>query len=436
MKSLLRTSIPASIAALCLFLAVPALAAEPADVVPEIRDDGVFIESGSDLSDEQASDLVALVRNQGERFSIVVLTEDPGSGAVAFGDAVVDRLGSNSGLVFVLTPDDVGVAGTGEVFTLEEIDIALDAAVEAGGSDADYATTFVSALTGEPLVSAPATTLGSVSEPVAPASPASGGGFGFLWFIVIVGGIGLLIFWMVKRSKKQQALSTENELAAARAEIQTQVDALANDILDMEDEVRMADSDRIDALYNEAGETYRNASEALGSADTPGEFLDITNDLDLAIWQLDSAEALLDGKEPPPKPEPKRLEPVAVPSQGPRPSTGSGGGPLGVPPRPTGTSGGYTRRSSRRSGSLSPSVIEMLITLGAGALASRGRRTRMPTAGTTPGQSTSSRSGGGFLPSPSRRGTTSSRSSRSTRSSRSSRRGTGGRIRTGRKRRK
>ena len=217
MKSLLRTSIPATIVAVCLLFAVPALAAEPAEVVREIRDDGVFIESGSDLSDAQASDLVALVRNQGERLSIVVLTEDPGSGAVAFGDAVVDRLGSNSGLVFVLTPDDVGVAGTGEVFTLEEIDIALDAAVDAGGSDADYATNFVSALTGEPIVSAPVSTLEPVIQPVPSTSAeSSGGGFGFLWFILIVGGIGLVIFWMVRRSRRQEGLSTENELAAAR----------------------------------------------------------------------------------------------------------------------------------------------------------------------------------------------------------------------------
>lgn len=201
--------------------------------------------------------------------------------------------------------------------------------------------------------------------------------------------------------------------------------------------MRMADNDRIDALYNEAGETYRNASEALADADTAKEFLDITNDLDLAIWQLDSAEALLDAKVPPPKPEPKRLEPV-VGGAGPRPSTQSGGGPLGMPPRPTYPKDGYSRRSTRRSGGMSPSVIEMLITLGAGALAGRGRGSRSSTGRSTPSGTTSTCSGdgGGFLPSPSRRGTSSSRTSRSSRTPRSSRRGTGGRIRTGRKRRK
>jgi len=443
MKPLFRSSLVVVVVAMTVLAATPAFAAEPADVASGIRDDGVYVESGSDLSESEAGELVATVRNQGERFSIVVLTQAPVGGAVAFGDAVVDRLG-DPGLIFVLTPDDVAVVGVGEIYDLDEIDAALDVAADRGGSDGDYVSNFVSELTGVAVVAPtpdPITT--TVPEPGATSTPAgssSGGGSGFLWFILIVGGLGLFIFWMLRRSRRQQGLSTENELAAARAEIQLQIDAVANDILDMEDEVRMADNDRVDTLYNAAGETFRDASEALAEADTPKEFLDITNDLETAIWQLDSAEALLDGKAPPPQPKPKRPEPVAAPSPSPRPSAGTGGG-LGVPPRPTYPKGGYDRRPTRRSRGMSPSLIEMLITLGAGALANRSRRPRTrraPTRTTSRTSSrTSDRSGGGFLPSPSRKGTRTSRSSRSTRSSpRSSRRGTGGRIRTGRKRRK
>ncbi len=403
-----------------LLIAATALAAEPSDVAGEIRDDGVFVEPGSDLTESAAGDLVATVRNEGERFSIVVLTSDPGSGAVTFGDAIVDRLGESSGLIFVLTPDDVAVVGSGDVYTLDEIDDALDRAVDAGGFDTDYVTNFVEALTGIDVAAT------SDPEPAAPgASPDSGGGgFGFIGFIVIVGGALLLIFWLVRRSKQQDDLRTESQLAAARAEIQKQIDAVANDLLDMEDEVRSANNDRVDELYNAAGETYQEASDALVEADSAAEFLDITNDLDTAIWQLDSAEALLDGKSPPPKPLPKRLEPVPSPS--PAQEGDSSGGPLGVPPRPSHPTGGYARRPTRRSSGMSPNLIEMLVTLGAGALASRSR-------GPAPAPR-ARRSGGGFLPSPSRKGSRSSRSSRS--SSRSSRRGTGGRIRTGRKRRR
>ncbi|MDJ0960646.1 MAG: hypothetical protein QNJ88_08310 [Acidimicrobiia bacterium] len=421
---------------LLLVVAPAALAAEPADVAQEIRDDGVFVESGSDLSEADAGELVAAVRNQGERFSIVVLADDPGSGAVVFGDAVVDRLGGLAGLIFVLTPDDLAVVGSGEVYTLDEIDDALDEAIDAGGSDTAYATNFVEALTGTDVALAP-----EPSEPVTSTDSGGGGGFGFIGFIVIVGGALVLIFWLVRRSKRNEDLRTENQLAAARAEIQEQIDAVANDLLDMEDEVRSANNDRVDDLYNAAGEAYQEASDTLAKADSPREFLDIANDLEVAIWQLDSAEALLDGKQPPPKPTPERLEPAAVP--GPEPAGGTGGGPLGVPPRPTYPKGEYARRPTRRSSGMSPNLIEMLITLGAGALAGRSRGPApAPRARTTPTRRSrpSRRSGGGFLPSPSRKGSSSSRPSRSSRSSRSSgrssRRGTGGRIRTGRKRRK
>ncbi len=416
MDSRARLSAAAAAFLFPLIIASAAWAAEPAEVAREIRDDGVFVESGSDLSEADAGNLVAAVRNEGERFSIIVLTESVTGGATTFGDAVVDRL-SDPGLIFVLTPDDVAVVGEGVVYTLEEIDDALDLAISVGGTDTDYAFNFVDTLTGAVVVTpvpaepAPQPT----PEPAATSTPepSSGGGSGFLWFIVIVGGIGLFIFWMVRRSKQRQELSTENELAAARAEIQEQIDAVANDLLDMEDEVRQANNDRVDDLYNAAGEAYQEASDALAKADTPGEFLDITNDLDLAIWQLDSAEALLDGKAPPPKPTPKRLEPV-ITAPSPQPQSGGGSGPLGVPPRPSyPKGGGYERRPTRRSRGMSPSIIEMLITLGAGALANRGRRPTMPSARTSPRRTSrgSGRSGGGSF-------------------------GTGGRIRTGRKRRR
>jgi hypothetical protein len=394
-----------------LAVAAPAWGAEPDEVAREIRDDGVFVESGSDLSEADAGELVAAVRNRGERFSIVVLTRDPGSGAVTFGDAVVDRL-SDPGLVFVLTPDDVGVVGENVVFTLDEIDAALDAALDAGASDSAYASAFVEALTGETVSVTPGSP--------ATGSESSGGAGAVLWFLVVVAAVGLFIFFIVRRSRARQEAAAENELTVARSEIQQQLDAVANDILDMEDEVRSADDDRVDALYNEAGDTYREASGALAGAGSPEALLDIANAVDLAVWQLDSAEALLDGKEPPPKPEPKRLEPVAPPATTAAPD---GGGPLGVPPPPTFPQGSYSRRSSRRSGGFSPSALEMLIALGAGATANRARRPRFPSARSSP-----SRTGDGFLPSPTRRGTPSSRSS--------SGRSAGRRIRTGRKRRR
>jgi hypothetical protein len=186
----------------------------------------------------------------------------------------------------------------------------------------------------------------------------------------------------------------------------------------MEDEVRLADNTRADELFAAATTTYQEAADRLGDVAAPPELLAISNDLDTAVWQLDSAEAILDGKEPPPEPEPRRLEPASPP---PAPDGGQGSGPLGLPPRPTYPSGGYQRRPTRRSGGWSPGALEILI--GLGGLARRSRRAA-PSAGATS-------SGGGFLPSPSRRGSSSGSGTTASRG-----RGTGGRVRGGRRRRR
>jgi hypothetical protein len=428
---------------LAMLPAAPAVAMlfqpDPSEVARAVRDRGVYVDPGSDLSEERAAELVAAVRNDGERLSIVVLDEDPVTGAVAFGDTVVDRL-TNPGLLLVVSPGDFGVVGEGDVYTVAELDDALTAAENAGGTDSSLVQAFVVSLVGVGAdVDLPAAT--AAPEPAGePAAATSGGGFPWLLVFFLLGG-GLLVFWMVRRSRKRTTIADDTRLAQARGEIQKQLDAVANDILEMEDEVRVADRPNVDELYQAAGQTYQTASEQLASADTPAEFLEITNELDVAVWQLDSVEALLDGKSPPPKPIPKQLEPPPRPTTSPGPE---GGGSLGLPPKPSYPSdgSGYERRPSRRSGGLSPSIIEMLVALGAGALGSRrssggglgGLFPRRSSALPPPPPSrpaSSSPDDGGFLPSPSQRGTTAPPPSKP-----STRRGTGGRIRMGRRRRR
>jgi hypothetical protein len=412
---------------LAVLPAAPALAAafqpDPSEVARAIRDRGIYVDSGSDLSEGRAAELVAAVRNDGERLSIVVLDEDAATGAVAFGDAVVDRL-PNPGLILVVSPGDFGVVGEAEAYTSAELDAALTAAENAGDTDSSLVEAFVASLIGvEAGIDLPAGT--AVPEPFdESAVGANDGGGGFPWWLVLflLGG-GLFVFWMVRRSRKRAALADEARLAQARAEIQTQLDAVANDILEMEDEVRVADRTQVDELYQAAAQTYQTASEELASADTPAEFLEITNKLDVAVWQLDSVEALLDGKTPPPQPIPKRLEPAPTPSPPPPAPSREGEGGLGLPPKPSYPPSGpdYERRPSRRSGGLSPSLIEMLIALGAGALGSQ----QSSRGGLFPRRSSTSPP-----PPPPRPATPPPSSSSSTG------KGTGGRIRMGRRRRR
>ena len=383
-----------------------ALAAEPDEVAAEIADDGVFVEAGASTTDAEIGALVREARNDGENLSIVVLSDEPVSGAVTFADAVVDRAGNV--LVVVIAPESVGYAGTGDVYTVDDLENALDAAFERGGDDGDFARSIVESLTGRSV---------DVADPV-PAGSSGGGGSGFVFFVVIavvvVGGV----LWVRSRSKKREAEAATSRIDAAKAEVQRRIDDVANDLLEMEDEVRVADNPRADRFYNEAGDTYRAVSDAYPAATTPVELIDLSNRLDVAIWQLDTAEAILDGTDLPERPEPRRLEPERAPertidtSRLPAPSS-------------------YERRPSRRSSyGAGSSMMDTLLQLGlAYAAGRRSSPSRRPSSG---GGGLGGLFGGlGGRPGSSQSGGSTRTSSRS-----SSRRGTGGRVRGGRSRRK
>ncbi len=393
------------------------LAATISEVVDDVSATGFYLDNGVSISEDDASDIVSAARNNGSRFYLVVLDDTPLGGNTAFAEAVLDDLNVDSGTILVLSAEDVGWVTDNEGFTEEDLEAAFELASAAGGSDADYAANFVIGLFDETE---------AVPEPTAaPAASAAsdssdGGGSGLMWLLIIVVGGGLLLFWVVRRSNKQSVNAAAEQMAAARAVVQKQVDAIANDILDMEDEVRGADNAEVDGFYNEASATYRTITERLQQADTPHELVDLSNDLDVAIWQLDCAEALLDGKPKPPKPERKQLEPeqptgerVTIPA-----------------PRDD-----YQRRPGRRSSYMGPGVMEILIGVAGQVLAGGGRRGGMFGGMASRGPTSRPHGGGRVMPGP---GSLMRRSTSSTpRPSRSSRRRSGGgRVRGGGKRRR
>jgi len=392
-----------------------ALAAEVAEVAEAVANDGFYVEPGASITEDQAGDLVATMRNAGEGFSLVVLSVEPPAGATTFADNVQFALGR--GIVLVIAPETLGYAGEGDVYNEAELESALDSAADVGGSDYDLAAEFVGQITGVPV--------GSTANPV----PSEGGGNGFLWFVVIVGGIVGLLWWMSRRSKAKKQVDDENRLSQARLVIQEQLNDIANDVLAMEDEVRVADNSRASRFYEQATETYNEATEALPKTDTPQGLVDLSNKLDVAIWQLDSAEAILDDKPLPERPEPKRLE---QPAPAPRPST--------RPPAPSTVPGPstYQRRTTRRSSSSGGTLMDLLILAGGSMMSRQRRSTRRGNSGglfgrrSQPPAPRQPSSGGGAnpVPGPGRPATPSS-----TTKSRS-RKGTSGRVRSGRKRRK
>lgn len=423
----------ASLLALVLLVVgvTSAAAADIGSVADDAAETGFYLDRGVSISESDASEIVSAARNNGSRFYLIVLDDTPLGGNTAFAEAVYDELGIPAGTVLVLSPEDVGYVTENEGFTDTDMNAAIDYANAAGGNDAQYAANFVVGLLGDPVVAEPipepaGTATGAGSNAAATES-SGGGGSGFLWFIIIVGGIGLLVFFLVRRSGKKTVNEAAEQMAKARAAIQKQVDAIANDILDMEDEVRVANNDEVDRFYNEASTTYRTITDRLQKAASPLELIEISNELDVAIWQLDCAEAVLDGKPKPPRPEAKRLEPQPSPDDR-----------VTIPaPRPD-----YQRRPSRRSSYLGPGMMEILIGV-AGQVLAGGRRGRGGGLGSVFGRPSSrsqrssapqARSGGGVVPGP---GAPVQRRSSTRRSSRSSRRRSGGgRIRGGGKRRR
>ena len=348
MNWLRRTGIISLVAALVVLLgAAGALAASASDVADEVSQTGFHLEGNVSITTSDASAVVTAARNNGSRFYLIVLQDAPPGGDTTFAEAVLDDLNVDGGTVLVLSQDDVGWVTDNDVVTEADMDAAFSYANDQGGNDADYAAAFVVGLFG---AQAPATTAASPATTAAASSSSagsSGGGSGIVWFLVFIVGVGLLLFWLVRRGNKQSANAAAEQIAKARAAVQKQVDAIANDILDMEDEVRVADNQEVHQLYDQASETYRTLEDRLQQADTPQELVDISNDLDVAIWQLDCAEAVLDGKPKPPKPEQKILEPPA-PAPGDR---------VTIPaPRPD-----YQRRPSRRSSYMGSGMMDILI---------------------------------------------------------------------------
>ena len=416
-------------AVLLALAATGVFAATISEVVDDVSATGVYLDRGVTISESDATEIVSAARNNGSRFYLVVLDETPLGGNSAFAEAVFEDLNVDSGTVLVLSAEDVGWVSDNEGFTEDDLDAAFEFANDEGGNDAEYAANFVIGLVGESEAvpeptSAPVTTAAAASGGT---DSSDGGGSGLIWLLVILVGGGLLLFWLVRRSSKQSVNAAAERMAQARAVVQKQVDAIANDILDMEDEVRTASNDEVDAFYNEASATYRTITERLQQADTPQELVDLSNDLDVTIWQLDCAEALLDGKPKPPKPERKRLEPeraaddrVTIPA-----------------PRDD-----YQRRPGRRSSYMGPGVMEMLIGVAGQVLAGGGRGRSGGLGGmlgrraASRGSSTPrARGGGGVVPGPGSPVPRSQRrASRPKRPSR--RRSGGGRVRGGGKRRR
>lgn len=338
-----------------LFAALLLVAATPSEVVPQLEAEGYFIEQGSDASGEVVGDAVAEAGFAGSRFYIAVLSEEPSSSATFFADALLDDLGD--GTVLVVAPETVGWASLNDIWSQEQLDQAVEVSLS-GSSDDDVVTLFT-----ESLIEADVTPGGGGGENPAPGpSPTpvpDTGGSGFIWFLVIAGGFVALFFYLRNRSSTAAGTARAARLEEFRTAAQAKLNDIANDILEMEDEVRLSENLDVRKHYDSASRTYTDLIDRIDDASATDDLVEITHQLDVAIWELDVAESYLDGKPAPKKPE----KPVVPTPEAPRPTPA---------PRPTST---FDRRPQRQSSPAGPDLGSILMAILAAQSLGGGRGT-------------------------------------------------------------
>jgi hypothetical protein len=341
-------------------------AASPAEVIPGLEEDGFYIEAGSSASASTIAEAIAEAGFEGGRLYVVVLSEEPSISATFFADEVLDDLGN--GTVLTVAPQTVGYASDGTSWSEDQLNAAIDDSLD-GGSDTDVVVRFVESLTDTSVGGGAGGGVGGGSGD----GGSSGGGSGLVWLLVIGGGFVLLFLFLRSRSNQTIATARSGRLAEFRTAAQEKLNAIANDILDMEEEVRLAENTEIADHYNSASRTYAELVDTFDDASSPQQLIEVTFKLDVAIWELDVVEAMLDGKPVPPKPEPPRLEP-------PPDTTKTADPVVSAPTRPP-----FDRRPQRQSSPTGPDLGSILMAIlaaqGLGGNRSRGGWTGAPRPG-------------------------------------------------------
>jgi len=280
--------------ALTLVAASPALAQSDVDMVAlDVSVDGLYVEPGVSANTSSLNASITRAGNNGVRLMVVLLDEDPGGGAVAFADAVLDRVPGGTVLVLSATSEGISSTDFDEATLDEAIDRGFLASSEApsGAGDEAYVSAVVDVLTGTTTPTTQPTT-----------STSGGGSSGLIIMVVIVGGMVLLVWIAIRKSKTSAMRSKDKAITEAKAEIRSQLDAMANTILEITDVVNATGGDQDDTYLRQASATYTQADDAYAAATDLNALEALGDRIDEARWQLDAAAAIANGKPVPPQP--------------------------------------------------------------------------------------------------------------------------------------
>ena len=301
----------ASIVALLAALSPPAVAQDLDAIIADLEAQGWYIEPGGEGS---ASDFDALVRRTSGAADPWYFVSLAGSVGADFADVVRDDT-RPTGNVIVYFVDNEGFLNvqlaSGESESIENQALAPfdDDWATPDEFMGDVVTTF-DRLTGS------TSTASSGSSGTGSTAPAdSGGGAGWLWIVVPVVAIGGLIFFSSRSSKKKAAERQLEMATKMREAIQSELDELANDVLVLSGPVDLSEDTTAIQHYREAAATYTAISDEIPDLDKLAD-ADLTELHGLGVrvsharWQMDAAEAIIDGEPIPDKPE---IEPPPAP---------------------------------------------------------------------------------------------------------------------------
>jgi hypothetical protein len=267
-------------ASLLLVPIVAAAAVDPAEITDQLLLRHYYLDEGVEASIDEMEQLVATHTD----VHFVALASELAAGADSLAADLLAAI--ENGTVIVITPTEAGAASSEHDDA--SLASALDAASEgAAGSDVEYFEAFAGALPEAP-------------PPPTPVEPARG--FPVVVVVVVVGLIAVIGVG-VWRGNRRRSEAQAAQLEEARTEIRNQMDVVANRILEMGDDPRVADNAEAMSHFRLGSETFQNAESRLAAATTLAQFEDLSDDLDRARWELETAAALATGRPLPAPPQ-------------------------------------------------------------------------------------------------------------------------------------
>ena len=279
--------------AFLLLNSAPVLAQTPSDVADIVATQGYYVEPGAEpVNEAELMELVGVMQDRGLNYVAVVLADDPPGGANAYAGAIVDEFAVGSTVV-VLSPSELGFAST--EFSTAQLNAAGQDSIDLFSRDVnDGFTLFADNLS-------PGVAAGDGTE------AGSDGGGGFPWpLLLIVGGLVLIVIWVVRRQSEVEKQRKEEDVTEARTEIKRQLDEIANLILEETDAIRVSGLEPAAQHLQTASQTYADALDLYDRTSRLQDLETISDSLDRARWQLQAAVAMRHGREIPPEPVQER----------------------------------------------------------------------------------------------------------------------------------